>query len=450
MHRFLLLIAICALSLPSFAQSPVLEAYIQEGLSGNLTLKQQQLDLQKSMEAIRQSKSLFYPAVQFNANYTRAAGGRRIDFPIGDLLNPVYQTLNQITQSNQFPTLENQQIQFLPDNFHETKVNIRYPLYNSDLKYNQQIQTQLYQSKSAQKTAYAQALRYQITEAYLQYLQALEAEKIWRNTKTVLLELRRFNESLVKNDVATKDVVATADYEISKADNEIFKLQSGQRTARAYFNFLINQPLQREVVADTSLLRKALDTTYQSTTLIQQALNNRQEFAALRAGMRAAELDVKRNDANQRLPDFYIGGELGFQGFGYKFNSEQAYMLAQIGVQYDIFDKGLRKSKTQEARIEAEKIRNQLDQAEQQVALQVTQAWNELDAAQHSFQTANTGLKAAEAGYRIIHNKYRASQALLIEYLDAQNRVTAARLQVVLAWTDVLLKEAALKRAIGG
>jgi outer membrane protein TolC len=37
----------------------------------------------------------------------------------------------------------------------------------------------------------------------------------------------------------------------------------------------------------------------------------------------------------------------------------------------------------------------------------------------------------------------------LLEYLDAQNRVTTARLQQVLAWSEVLLKEAALKKAAG-
>ena len=51
-----------------------------------------------------------------------AAGGRAIDFPIGDLLNPVYSTLNALTQTNQFPQVENESITFLPHNFQETKI----------------------------------------------------------------------------------------------------------------------------------------------------------------------------------------------------------------------------------------------------------------------------------------------------------------------------------------
>ena len=439
-------------------QSAILEGYIQEGLNANLGLKQQSLDIAKTHEAVRQARALGMPKLTFDANYTLAGGGRKIDFPIGDLLNNVYGNLNAINAvpgnlppglvPGQFPTLENQQVQFLPNNFHETKISFAYPIFNSDLKYNREIQGFLLQSKSAGKAATEHELRYQITEAYLNYLRVLEAEKIWGNAKTVLSELRRFNESLVKNNVATRDVVATADYELSKADNEIFKFKSQQNTARAYFNFLINKDLQSDVVADTALLRTVLPA-YQAEQLVQESLLNRPEIDALRAGQQAAETDVRRNAAQSKLPDFYLGGSFGFQGFGYKFNQEQAYALAQVGLSYDLFDGGLRKSKTQEARLQAESVRNQTEQVQQQIALQVTAAWNELEAAQNSFRTAQIGLRAAEETFRIVNNKYRANQVLLLEFLDAQNRVTTARLQQLLAWSEVLLKEAGLRKAAG-
>lgn len=435
-------------------QSAVLEQYIQTGLSNNLALQQQGISLQQARENIRQSKALFLPKFQFDANYTRATGGRRIEFPVGDLMNPVFANLNAINEALQpgapdYPTnIENVNIQFLPDDFHETKVSVAYPLFNSDLKYNRQIQEQLYESQAAQKAAYEHELRYQITDAYLQYLKALEAEKIILNSKTVLVELRRFNESLVKNNVATKDVVATADYELSKTDNELIQLKRSQDNVRTYFNYLINRDLKSEIATDTALLRAEV-AAYTLDDMIQKALASRQEFNALRAGMAAAETDVKRNDANLKIPDFYIGGEAGFQGFGYKFNSEQSYALARIGLTYDIFDGGMRRSKTQQARLEADKIRTRTNEAQQQIALQVTQAWNEFEAARNTFTTTRAGLTAAESTFKIVSNKYRANQALLIEFLDAENRVTTARLQQLLAWTDVLLKEAALKKAAG-
>lgn len=400
------------------------------------------------MESVRQARSLFFPTVQFNATYTRATGGRQIELPLGDLLNPVYGTLNQLLQTNAFPTLENRTEQFLPDDFHETYLKVAYPLFNSDLKYNRRIQEHVVASKVATKAAYEHELRYQITEAYLRYLQTLEAEKIWLNSRDVLLELRRFNESLVKNNVATRDVVATADYELSKAETEIFQLKSRQNTARAYFNFLINRDLQADVVVDSSLLRQDVQA-YDRAGLVQNALAGRQELAALSAGQAAAESVLKMNEANRILPDLYIGGQVGFQGFGYKFNGDQAYALAQIGLSYDLFGGGMKNSKIQQARIETEKLRAQQDEVRQQIALQVTQASNELENARNAWNTSRQGLVAAEEIFRIVNNKYRANQALLIEFLDAQNRVTAARLQTVLAWAEVLVKEAEVRKAAG-
>src|ERR1044071_8610296 len=102
----------------------ILQAYIDEGLKSNLQLKQEQLNYDKSVEGLNVARSLFLPQVAVNASYTLASGGRKIDFPIGDLLNPVYSTLNQLTDSQQFPQLPNQSIQFLPNNFHDTKLRV--------------------------------------------------------------------------------------------------------------------------------------------------------------------------------------------------------------------------------------------------------------------------------------------------------------------------------------
>jgi outer membrane protein TolC len=437
----------------------VLENYIQEGIASNLTLRRQGLDIARQQEQLRQSKALGMPKFTFDANYTAAAGGRRIDFPIGDLLNNVYGNLNALNAvpgnlppgvtPGLFPTLENQEVLFLPNNFHETKISFAYPIFNSDLKYNREIQHQLLLSKTAQKAASEHELRYQITEAYLQYLRSLEAEKIWQSARGVLAELRRFNESLVRNNVATRDVVATADYEISKADQEIGRLKSQQNTARAYFNYLINKDLQAEVLADTNLLRSQ-PAQYRAEELVAESGEKRQELAVLRASQQAAETDVRRNAANLKLPDFYLGGSFGFQGFGYTFDREQAYVLAQVGLSYDIFDGGLRKSKTQEAQIQAESIRHQTAQVRQQIALQVTSAWNDWNAAQNALASTEAAVRAAEESFRIVNNKYRAGQALLLEYLDARNRLTTAQLQHLLAQSEVVLKEAALKKAAGG
>src|SRR3712207_6230496 len=88
-------------------QPSLLDRYVEEGLKSNLALQGQNLSLEKSLRALEEAKGMFLPTLDLNARYSRAAGGRMIEFPAGDLLNPVYSTLNQMTGSDQFPTLQN-------------------------------------------------------------------------------------------------------------------------------------------------------------------------------------------------------------------------------------------------------------------------------------------------------------------------------------------------------
>ena len=62
---------------------------------------------------------------------------------------------------------------------------------------------------------------------------------------------------------------------------------------------------------------------------------------------------------------------------------------------------------------------------------------------------AQKNVDAAQAIFKITNNKYRAGQVLLLEFLDAQNRITSAQLHQLLSRADMLLKEAALKKAAG-
>ncbi|MFO0450566.1 MAG: TolC family protein, partial [Pseudomonadota bacterium] len=84
-----------------------LDKYINEAFTNNLVLREKKLALDKSLLAIKEARNLFLPTTWFETQYTLAKGGRTIDIPIGDLLNPVYNTLNQLTSSTRFPQIQN-------------------------------------------------------------------------------------------------------------------------------------------------------------------------------------------------------------------------------------------------------------------------------------------------------------------------------------------------------
>ena len=431
-----------------FAQSSVLENYIQEGLKSNLQLKQEQLNFEKSEQSLLLSRALFFPQVSAMGNYTLAGGGRRISFPVGDLLNPVYTTLNQLTGSSSFPQIANLNEQFLPNNFHDTKFRVIQNIFNPDIYFAYKAQKELTTVQQAQKKAYENELKFNIASAYFQYLQSGDGLAILRKTKALLNELLKVNQKLVANAKATKEVVLNAEYELSKTDQQIAETEKNSQVARSYFNFLLNRELGQEILEDTAIMLSDTGAGKTIQELTSQALLQRQEVKQLGGGIRANEQLLGLQKGSFFWPKVNAVGDIGYQGFEYKFDNPQQYYLVQFGLTWDLFKGGEKKTRIQQARIDQQVMENRMDQLKKQIELQVIQAHYELESAKTALRAAQSGVKSTERSFQIIQSKYAEGQAILLEYLDAQNKLTTSRLTQSINHYELLRKEAALQKVI--
>jgi outer membrane protein TolC len=357
------------------AQSPILEGYVQEGIKSNLQLQQEQLNYDKSVQNLNLARALFLPQVSANSSYTWADGGRQITIPVGDLMNPVYSTLNQLTGTNNFPQIENSTTTFLPNNFHDTKLRIVQPIFNPDILFNYKAQKELISVQQAQRSAYENELKFNITSAYYQYLESEEAISILNDTHTLLHGLLALNKKLVANDKATKDVVLNAEYELDKIEQQITEAQKNNAVSMSYFNFLLNRDLNATILKDTTI-RSALSTTYKMGDLTAAALTHRQEIKQVEHGLLANEDFLALNRNSALLPKLSVVGDAGYQGFKYKFNDEQRYWLVQFNLTWDLFRGGERKAKTQQAKIDYKITEKKMEQLKKQIELQVIHAFH--------------------------------------------------------------------------
>lgn len=429
------------------AQPPVLESYISMGLESNLALKQQNLELQKSLKSIEIAKANFLPKISFAPTYSLAAGGRSLDFPIGDLLNPVYSTLNQLTKSTKFPQVENVNVQLAPNNFHDTKFSIQYPIFNTDIKYNLLIQKELLQTEEAKKKVLVFELRHNITTAYYQYLQIIEGIKIIEQSQQILQQFIKFNQKLVNNQVATKDVVLSAEYELSKLNQQLVVMEKNRESAKAYFNFLLNRDLNTAIQVDDAFA-KQIPSFESLENYKESSLLNRPEFGQLQSGIMVSQSAIKMQEQNAKLPSVFVGANTGFQGYGYTFKN-QAYIIGQVGLQWDLYHGNEKKHKIEQAKIQKTILETKIDEAKQQVQLQVTQAYYDALAANESLTTAQSGTQKTNVLLQLIDSRYRNGNALYIEYLKAQNDDLVARLAESLAKYDIWVKKSVLDKVSG-
>src|SRR5688572_4903864 len=295
-----------------------LEQYINSALSSNETIRQQQFFLDKSLWALKEAKSLFLPNVAFNGTYTLAGGGRTVDIPVGDLVNPVYKTLNQLTASNSFPQIENRSILLNPNNFYDVKLRVTYPIINAELAYNKKIRSQQYDMQKIEIDIYKRELVKEIKIAYYNYLQATAAIRIYENVLALVNENERINTSLFNNQKVNRTAVVRSNHEVTKITAQLNTAILNQDNARSHFNFLINQPLPTPILIDS------IQGVPDPHIVYDTAVNKREELLKLNtaAGINKNLLGLANSYKIPKLNSFL---DLGSQAFDFKVNDKSPY-----------------------------------------------------------------------------------------------------------------------------
>ncbi|MFY0255045.1 TolC family protein [Chitinophaga sp. 30R24] len=426
-------------NIDSFAQDNVLDQYIQYAFSSNKGLKDQHFQLTKSVMALQEAKSLFGPNVAFLGNYTKSHGGRTIDFPIGDIMNPVYSSLNQLTNSHNFTSLNNVNVQLNPDNFYDAKLRASLPLINAEIYYNQKIKKEQINQQQAAVNVYKRELVKNIKTAYYQYYQAAEAVDIYNNALALINENIRINESMVRNGIRNNTALYRARTEKEKTDADINKAMNARQNAKAYFNFLLNRGLEEEISLDSTLLQLP-------GQLPGKGINDREELQQYKSATNSYRLNEQLQRA-YLIPKLSTFIDLGSQGVGTRFDKDTRYYLFGVNLEWNLFASHKYKYKIQQAANDVQSITNSAAQTTDLLQLQVYETLNDYQTALKNFKTAQSQLAFAERYYHDQLKVYKEGQLLYIELLDAQNQLTGAQLQTTMAQASVQTAYAAVERA---
>lgn len=436
------------LSFKMVLSQSILTEYIEIGLENNQQYLKEKLNTKISIEESKQAKSLFFPDVSFDASYTLADGGRTIDFPAGQLFNPAYATLNQLTGTEQFPTnIEDINEQFLPNDFHETKIQLLQPILNTDIFYGYKARQANISVAQAKEESYENELIFQITKAYFNHLQLLEQQTILDSTKTLINELIRVNEKLIKNDVATKEVLYDSKAQLDEVNAQIATIKKSINTSKIFFNFLLNRDLNEPILAigGDELNFVSNDLTLQ--TVQEEAIANRSEIKQINSGLEAQEYLIKREEG-YIIPDISVGAEAGYQGFGYTFDENQDYYLVGFNLNWPIFQAGRNKSKVSKAKLQKDQLSADYKNITNQIKLEVATAFYELEEALQVYKARTSALKNVSENFNIVRGKYRVNQVLLVQFNEARNNLTTARLAASIAKYNITIAKANLDKTI--
>ncbi len=418
-----------------------LKKYIEEGLSNNLVMKQKDLSLRRSLLALKEARSWFYPSAAFTGDYTWAEGGRTIALPVGDLLNPVYSTLNQLTHSNHFPVIENSEFQLLPQNFYDARFRVAYPLLNTDLYYNSRIKKDEIRMAEYEIEIYRQELTREIESAYYNYCLATDAAKIYESATALVKRNLQVNQSLERNGKGLAANVLRAESETEVISSRLREAENQQKNARSWFNFLLNRSFSDSVVYETLPFPEDLA---QSLT-VTPVTGNRSELKELGTAMNIRHSELSMNN-RYAIPKVNTFVDLGSQAADWQFNSQSRYFMAGVEVTVPVFTGFRNRTKISKTKLELEDLSIRLENTNRQIMVAADAARNNLSTAMANLTSSEKQYQSARAYFNLVEKGYAAGINSLLEFMDARNQLTASEIEVKLNRYKVLSAYSDLKR----
>lgn len=447
---WIFLLASLALAPRVNGESDILDGYIVMGLENNLAIKQQEFQFAKSMEALKEARGMFLPSIHFMGRYSRAGGGRMFEIPIGDLINPINTSFNQLYSFHGIdaglPTnIPNQMIPFYREQEQETKLRLIQPIFHPALIANQKLRSNLNEVEKSQVEIFKRHLIKDIKSAYYLYLQTLQVLEILEKTRALLEENLRISRNLVKDGKATQNVVFRAEADLALLEQEDAEARKNKIVAAKYFNFLLNRNLDEPIQADYGQLLP-LPEILDFETALQHALEHREELRQMSYAIEAASNRVGLAKSNY-LPSITAIFDYGYLAEKFVFNSKFDFWMASFVLDWNLFAGGQNKAKKAQASLDKKRLEVQKDEMEKQILLEVQEEYETIKAARLAIEASIQQEKSAQSNLDIVSKKFEHGITPQIVYLDAQNVYIKAAINKTITYAKYLIQYADFERA---
>lgn len=441
----------------------VLHGLVAEAEAANLEVAGARADVAQRLAVLDKARAAYLPVVDFNLRYSAADGGRQIDLPVGDLMNPVYQSLNALLaasgQPAPFTPIDNVSIPFLRPREQQTTVNLTQPLYDPRIPAATRAARSDYRASRQAAEALASRVRRDVQQAYLRWLATRESQAILEATLELARENQRVNDSLYRNGKVTHDRVLRAETDVLEVGQQLTAAAGAERVARDYVNLLRNAPLESALPVATVddadvtrlrdvLLHRAGEAAGDRHGLQDTAVTQRYELRQIDDGLAAADAaaDLARAAFKPRLA---FAVDAGVQGERFGFAPDDRFVLASLVLRFNFFSGGADRASLRQARARGTRLVAMRQLTEQRIRLEVLRAMNDFEVAEASMQSATKRVEAAQGAFDIARRKRDLGQIPQVEFIDARRSLTDAQLTRQVTRLQALSALAEVEYAVG-
>ncbi|NLG95243.1 MAG: TolC family protein [Acetomicrobium flavidum] len=290
-----------------------------------------------------------------------------------------------------------------------------------------------------------QSVENDVRKSYYDLQRARAQLRVAQESYDLALEHLKQAKSLYEQGVIAVNEVLRTQVDVSTAELNLIQAQNGTRVALNTLEKAVGVTLsfsQVPEIAPKEETRLSLPKIDPYAT----ALQKRPELVSLDDSRKAAE-ELAKAAAGQARPSISIQGETSYYEDEFFPNSDD-WNLSVIA-SWRLYDRGEIKNKIEENKAMARELLARIDDLRNQIRLEVSTAWQNMESALQRVHVAEDQVKTAEEDYRMALRRYVEQVGTNIDVLDARTALTDANTSFVNAVYDAYAAYSDLIYSIG-
>ena len=405
---------------------PILKGLILKGIDKSHTVNINDFDVAQTKVDQKLAKSVFLPKVTFNGSFTRLDDDITFDDDTQNLLVATQKLLIKeavgIPFNDAFPeNIPLTEISNLQDkNILKSSVDLDWVLF-SGFEVTNAIKASKHKEASLKYIGIAKKdkIALEIIEAYDKLAMVYASKHVLNTSEKYLNEQEYYIKKAIENGLATP---------ISRKKIELAQ----QQLAAKQLDFNHNKTLLIEVLhqltGENRQTLGLLNPILQSFSIDSlSSTEKRSEVKALEEAEKATLYKSKMENSNF-IPKLAVKGHYEFIEDDLSLFDPKWYV--GVGIKWNVFDGGQSRLKSKKSIIESQKYREQLEDADEMIALSIINAELTYESSLQNTKIVKKEIELASDTYDMIDKQYKNDLASINDLLDALNDLEKANFKL--------------------
>ncbi|ADD68245.1 outer membrane efflux protein [Denitrovibrio acetiphilus DSM 12809] len=423
--QIILLIIIFTFSVAWEAKSETLDDAWQRALKANRGLKSVKIQSEAAESILNVVKSSRIPRFDANAGYTMLDKEQAL-------------AANLFGQKAEVPMMPNDSFSY--------GFTASVPLFTGgQIKESINAANAMLDASKTQITIYEQNLKMEVAKAYVS---VLRAQRMLNQAKSHVnnLEAHAYDvEGLFEQGMVIVSDKLSAQVALADARQRELLAENAVDITKAAYNKLLMQSLDNEVVldeidCDCEIAGKPLEE------LTESALNTRKELKAIDESIKTAMAQSKAVGGG-KLPQIGLAGGYAYQENDYQ--TEEGKWFIGVQANINLFDGGGIRHKSIALKQKAFAIKEQRLDTVSLIALQVRQAWLNVNETMKRVKVTEEAIEMSEENLKVTRDRYKNGFCSHTEVLDAETLRINSQTSAANAFYDYVLASLTLLYTLG-